>query len=176
MSGTLRDLLFKSKSRCFACKNHRWGLGPIETSNSCAKVAVFHAQNDRFCLGLLETCYSGPKVAVMHAKNIHEGWDPWRLVILMLSTLFCMNKTTGESWNQYSLFVTWFAKIDHFPQKVILIYAHSKCNGAKFFERELCVPFISRRNKLRAAAIWRSYVLPCGHYEPKSIDLSSRSA
>ena len=66
--------------------------GTIETSNSCAKVAVFHAQNDRFCLGLLETCYSGPKVAVLHAKNTHEGWDPWRLVILMLSTLFCMHK------------------------------------------------------------------------------------
>ena len=75
-----------------------------------------------------------------------------------------------------SLYVTWFAKIDHFPQKVILIYARSKCNGGAFFERELRVPFISRRNKLRAAAIWRSYVLPCGRYEPKSIDLSSRSA
>ena len=147
MSGTHRDLLFGSKSRCFACKNHRWGLGPIETSNSYAKVGVFHAQNDRFFLGLLETCYSclkvlharwglgpietsnscakvavfdaqnyrfclallencysGPKVAVLHAKKTHEGWDPWRLVILMLSTLFCMHKTTGESWNQYSLF------------------------------------------------------------------------
>ena len=182
---------------CFARKNHRWGLGPIETSNSCAKVAVFHAQNDRFFLGLLKTCYSGPKVAVLHAKTtggvyspaetcnsspkvavLHpkttlEGWDPWRLVILMLITLFCMHKTTGEGWNPY---VTWFAKIDHFPQKVILIYARSKCNGGAFFERELRIPFISRRNKLRAAAIWRSYVLPCGRYEPKSIDLSSRSA
>ena len=92
MSGTHRDLLFGSKSRCFACKNHRWGLGPIETSNSCAKDAVFHAQNDRFCLGLLETCYSVPKVAVLHAKNTHEGWDSWRLLILMLNTLFCMHK------------------------------------------------------------------------------------
>ena len=73
-------------------------------------------------------------------------------------------------------YLTWFAKIDHFPQKVILIYARSKCNRGAFFERDLRVPFISRRNKLRAAAIWRSYVPPCGRYEPKSIDLSSRSA
>ena len=130
-------------------QNHRWGLGPIETSNSGANPAVLHAQNDRWCLGPLEICYSDPKYAVLHAK------------------------ATGEGWNQY---VTWFAKIDHFPQKVILIYARSKCNGGAFFERELCIPFISRKNKLRAAAIWRSYVLPCGRYEPKSIDLSSRSA
>ena len=76
MSGTHRDLLFGTKSHCFACKIHRLGLGPLETSNSYAKVAVFHAQNDRFCLGLLETCYSGPKVAVLHAKITDEGWDP----------------------------------------------------------------------------------------------------
>ena len=90
--GPLEIFLFVSKSRCFACKTHRWGLGPIETSNSCAKDAVFHAHNDRFCLGLLETCYCCPKVAVLHAKNTHEGWDPWRLVILMLSTLFSCKK------------------------------------------------------------------------------------
>ena len=48
----------------------------MDTSNSGAKVAVFHAQNDSFCLGLLETCYSCPKVAVLHAKNTDEGWDP----------------------------------------------------------------------------------------------------
>ena len=104
MSGTHRDLLFGSKSRCFASKNHRWGLGPIETSNSCAKDVVFHAQNDRFCLGLLETCYSGPKVAVLHAKNTHEGWDHWRLVILMLRTLFCMHKRQVMPGNHRDLF------------------------------------------------------------------------
>ena len=48
----------------------------MDTSNSGAKVAVFHAQNDSFCLGLLETCYSGPKDAVLYAKNTDEGWDP----------------------------------------------------------------------------------------------------
>ena len=31
--------------------------------------------------------------------------DPQRLVILVLKSLLCMNKTTGESWNQYSLFI-----------------------------------------------------------------------
>ena len=48
----------------------------MDTSNSGAKVAVFHAQNDSFCLGLLETCYSGPKVADLLPKTTHEGWDP----------------------------------------------------------------------------------------------------
>ena len=50
-------------------------MGHIETSNSGAKVAVFHAQNDMFGLGILETCYSGPKVAALNPKTTHEGWD-----------------------------------------------------------------------------------------------------
>ena len=74
-AGTYRDLKFWSKMRCFACKNHRRGLGHIETSNSGAKVAVYHAQNDMFCLGILETCYSGPKVDALHPKTTDEGWD-----------------------------------------------------------------------------------------------------
>ena len=48
----------------------------IETSNSVAKVAVFHAQNDSFCLELLETCYFAPKVTALHPKTTHEGWEP----------------------------------------------------------------------------------------------------
>ena len=80
--------------RCFACKNHRWGLEHIETSNSGAKVAVFQAQNDSFCLGLLETCYSGLKVAVLHSKTTDEGWDTWTLVIQELKWQFSMHKTT----------------------------------------------------------------------------------
>ena len=51
-------------------------LGPIETSNSDVKHAVFQAQNDRRGLGPLETCTSGPKVAVLHAKTTDEGCDP----------------------------------------------------------------------------------------------------
>ena len=47
ISGTNRDLLFVSKSRCFACKNHRGGLGSLETSNSDARHAVLHAENHR---------------------------------------------------------------------------------------------------------------------------------
>ena len=39
-------------------------------------------------MGLLETCYSGPKDAVLHAKNTDEGWDPWRLAIQVLKSLF----------------------------------------------------------------------------------------
>ena len=71
----------------------------MDTSNSGAKVAVFHAQNDSFCLGLLETCCSGPKVADLNAKPTDKGWDPWRQVILVLITLYCMHKTTGDVWN-----------------------------------------------------------------------------
>ena len=52
MAGTHRDLLFRSKRRCFASKNQTWGVGPIETSNSDANHAV------------------------LHAKTTEEGWDP----------------------------------------------------------------------------------------------------
>ena len=76
MSGTHRDMLFGSKGLCFACKIHRCGLGPIETSDSGANHDVLHAHNDRRCLGSLETCNSGPKDAVLHAKTTGEDWDP----------------------------------------------------------------------------------------------------
>ena len=36
----------------------------------------------------METCNSDAKVAFSHAKSADEGWDPWRLVNMMLSTLF----------------------------------------------------------------------------------------
>ena len=74
MSGTHRDLLFGSKSRCFSCKNHWRGLGPIGTSISDVNPAVVHAQNDRSCLGPIETCYSGPEGAVLLEKK-----HTWRL-------------------------------------------------------------------------------------------------
>ena len=104
-SGTDGDLLFGSKSRCFACKNHRWGLEPIETSNSGANHADLHGQNEKSCVGNIETCYSGPEVAVLIAKSTGGVLDPQKLVILVLKTLFCMHKTTGEVWKKYSLFV-----------------------------------------------------------------------
>ena len=102
-SGTHRDLLFGSKSRCFSSKNHWWGLGPIEISISDAKHALVHAQNDRSCLGNIETCYSGPEVAVLHAKATGGVLDPQKPQILVLKSLFFIHKTTGEVWNQYSL-------------------------------------------------------------------------
>ena len=73
-------------------QNYRWGLGPIQTCKSGANHAVFHAQNDRLCLGLIVTCYARPKVAALYPKTTHEGWDPYFLVILMLITLFCIQK------------------------------------------------------------------------------------
>ena len=75
MSGTNRVLLFWSRSRCFAWKNHRWGLGPTETCNSAPKVAVLHVQKHRRGMEPIETCYSGPKVAVLHAKTTDDGWE-----------------------------------------------------------------------------------------------------
>ena len=65
-------------------------MGPIETINS---VAVVNAQNHRRELGPIETCNSGAKVAALNAKkNIGEVCDPWRVVILVLKSLFCMQK------------------------------------------------------------------------------------
>ena len=52
MSGTHRELLFRSISLCFASKNQTRGLGPMETSDSDANHAV------------------------LHAKTTEEGWDP----------------------------------------------------------------------------------------------------
>ena len=99
MSGTYRDLLFRSISRCFASKNHRWGLEHIEPSDSGANHTVVHAHNERSCLGPLETCYSCPEFAVLHAETTGGVLDPQALVILMLGTLFCMQKTTGVVWD-----------------------------------------------------------------------------
>ena len=78
-SGTHRDLQFWPKSRCSACINHWWGLGPIETSNSDAKHAVLHAQN--------------------HG----EVWDTYRLVILVIKSLFWLHITTDEGWDEFKL-------------------------------------------------------------------------
>ena len=52
MSENHSDLLYRSKSRYFASKNHTRGLGTIDSSISDANHAV------------------------VHAKNIEDGWDP----------------------------------------------------------------------------------------------------
>ena len=66
----------------------------METSNCDAKHALVHAQNDRSCQGRIETCYSGPEVDVLHAKSIGAVLDPERLEILVLKSLFFLQKTT----------------------------------------------------------------------------------
>ena len=100
ISGNYRDLLFGSKSGCFASKthwrelepieasisdakhavlhalNHRWGLGHIETCNSCPMVAVLIGQNHRWALKPIETCNSGPKVALLNVQNNRWGLGP----------------------------------------------------------------------------------------------------
>ena len=70
----------RSNSPCFACKNHRWGLAPIETSNSDANNAGFHAQNDRWGLGPIETCNSAPmSLFCMQKQQMRAGshGDKW---------------------------------------------------------------------------------------------------
>ena len=71
----------------------------METSNSDANKAVLHAQNDWLGLGPIDTCNSAPKFTVLHAKTTDEGKDPLRQVFLVLITLYCMNKTTGDVWD-----------------------------------------------------------------------------
>ena len=71
----------------------------METSISGANHSVFHAQITRRSLGPIDTCNSDPKVAVLHAKSTDKGWEPQRLVILMLISLFYMHKTTAEVWD-----------------------------------------------------------------------------
>ena len=67
-------------------------MGPTETSISHAKHAVLYAHNDRWGLGPIETSNSAQKIAVLHAKPTDKGWDPYRLVSLVLKSLFCMQK------------------------------------------------------------------------------------
>ena len=53
-------------------------------------------------MGPIEICNSGPRVAVLHAKATKEGWATYRLVIVMLKSLFWMHKTPDEGWDQYT--------------------------------------------------------------------------
>ena len=63
-------------------QNHRIELGPIETCNSAAKVAVLNAKTTDEGWDPERLGNSGPKVAVLYAKTTNEGWDQYRLVIL----------------------------------------------------------------------------------------------
>ena len=88
MSGTHRNLLFWSISRCFGRKNHRWGLGPTETCNSSPKGAVLHAQNHRWGLQTILSFYSCANHAVICAQNDIlclvpirlVSWSKWRCI------------------------------------------------------------------------------------------------
>ena len=53
----------------FWMKNHRRGLGHIETGNSNSNHFVLHAQNERCGLGPIETSNSSANHAVFHAQN-----------------------------------------------------------------------------------------------------------
>ena len=64
----------------------------METSNSGANHDVLHAQNHKWGLGPTETSNSDAKAQYWMQKTIGEVWDPWRSVILGLKALFCMQK------------------------------------------------------------------------------------
>ena len=87
---------FGPKVAILNVRSHRWGLETKETSFSCANYALLHAQNDRWCLGHIEICSFGPKAAILHEKNTDEGSDQYKQVILVLGTLFWMQKITGD--------------------------------------------------------------------------------
>ena len=53
----------------------------------------------------MQTYNSCPQVSVLLVKTTDEGWDPLRLVIAMLGTLFCMHKMTGEVWDPLRLVI-----------------------------------------------------------------------
>ena len=38
-------------------------------------------------------------------KTTDEDWDPYRLVSLVLKSLFCKHKTTDEGWNPRKLVI-----------------------------------------------------------------------
>ena len=71
----------------------------METSSSGANHAVLHAQNVMWDLVPIETCNFGAKVAFLNAKSIGEVWDPERLVILVLKSLFCIQKPQMSAGN-----------------------------------------------------------------------------
>ena len=48
----------------------------METYNSVHNDDVVSVPNHRCGLGPIETCNSGAKVAVLNAKTTDEGWDP----------------------------------------------------------------------------------------------------
>ena len=100
-----QTFVIRVQNTLICTQKHKWGLEPIDTSNSDARQTVLHAQNHRWGLGTIETINSGAYHAVLHTKNTDGVLYPQRLVILVLKALFWMHKTTGESWNQHSLFI-----------------------------------------------------------------------
>ena len=77
----------------------------MKISNCGANRAVSNAQITRRSLAPIETCNSDPKDAVLNARTTDEGWDPLRLVIVMLIALFYMHKTTAEVWEPWRLVI-----------------------------------------------------------------------
>ena len=80
-------------------QNDRWGLLPLETCKSGPNVAVLNAQNHRWGLEPIETSYSGANHAVYMHKTTGEGWNSYRLVILVQITPLCIHQTASEVWD-----------------------------------------------------------------------------
>ena len=51
----------------------------------------------------METSNSDTKHAVLHAQTTGESWNQYSVFILVLSTQLCVLKTTDEVWDPYRL-------------------------------------------------------------------------
>ena len=77
----------------------------METWKSGGKRAVLHAQIHRWGLSPTETCNSGLKSQFCMHKATGEGWNPYTLDIVVLSTLIYVHKSTDEVWDTLRLVI-----------------------------------------------------------------------
>ena len=78
---------------------------------------------------------AGPNDAVLHEKNTDEGWDKYRLVSLVLKSLFCMKKETQMRAGTHIDLSFWCKS---------RCFAHTKRQVMSGTHRDLLFPFKSR--------------------------------
>ena len=69
MLGPIETIDSDAKVAVLSAQNHRLRLGPIDKRHSGSIHAVLHSQINRRSLGLIETSNSDAKVAVLNAQN-----------------------------------------------------------------------------------------------------------
>ena len=101
--GPMETSISDARHAVFHAENRRWSLGPTETCYSGPEVAVLHTKTTGGIYSPAEICNSSPKVSVLHTQNHRWGLQPIQSFILVLSTLLCVLKTTDEDWDKYRL-------------------------------------------------------------------------